>query len=495
MKDLVRRILDITEETITLEFKRLGPVEDKSDKVVAKTIETIVAMANTDGGVIIFGVDDPEKTKLKGLNRIFGIEENQENFDAIGREVQRIIPPIGDIWQPQRVKVEEVNKTIAILHISKAVLQFHMINHQVFVRQLKGNKKLNPQEIVKFSYAKGFEKADKELVDVDFDLLKTGYFENWKSARGFASNDLEKILFDSGLARKNADGRLQPTRAAVMLFANYPTNLMETKCAIRVFHYSGTSESFNEVPNLLGTPKTIDGPIIKAIKDAHEYVLTLLRSGIEIRSGFRTKYQIPDRAVKEAITNAVIHRDYHIKRDIEINIFEDRISVSSPGLFPYNITVSNIGKVRADGYRNDLLVKHLREFPDQPNLDRNEGVRAMRNEMSSSSLYDPIFTTYPTYEDMVMVTLLNEKRPGEWEKIKEYLLINRSITNIEARKITGMVQVHEMSRLFKKWMSQGLLIKQEETSKKFTKYKLPNDMDSNVVEKSVLFANDSANKK
>jgi ATP-dependent DNA helicase RecG len=270
---------------------------------------------------------------------------------------------------------------------------------------------------------------------------------------------------------------------------------METKCAIRVFHYSGTSESFNEVPNLLGTPKTIDGPIIKAIKDAHEYVLTLLRSGIEIRSGFRTKYQIPDRAVKEAITNAVIHRDYHIKRDIEINIFEDRISVSSPGLFPYNITVSNIGKVRADGYRNDLLVKHLREFPDQPNLDRNEGVRAMRNEMSSSSLYDPIFTTYPTYEDMVMVTLLNEKRPGEWEKIKEYLLINRSITNIEARKITGMVQVHEMSRLFKKWMSQGLLIKQEETSKKFTKYKLPNDMDSNVVEKSVLFANDSANKK
>ena len=61
--------------------------------------------------------------------------------------------------------------------------------------------------------------------------------------------------------------------------------------------------------------------------------------------------------------------------------------------------------MRADGYRNDLLVKHLREFPEQPNLDRNEGVQAMRNEMNEKDLYDPVYITYPTLEDSVKVIL------------------------------------------------------------------------------------------
>jgi ATP-dependent DNA helicase RecG len=56
----------------------------------------------------------------------------------------------------------------------------------------------------------------------------------------------------------------------------------------------------------------------------------LLRSGIKIPSGFTTKYLIPERAIKEAITNAVIHRDYYIKRDIELRIFEDRVEIESP---------------------------------------------------------------------------------------------------------------------------------------------------------------------
>jgi len=472
MNELITRILEIPEETQDLEFKRLGD----SDKIVAKIIETIVAMTNTDGGIIIFGIDDPEKTKFKGFARVFGIEENKEIFDAIGREIQQISPPIGNLWAPEIIKIDEIGKTIALLRINKGLQHLHSINNHVFVRQLKGNKKLTPQEIIKFNYAKGFEKADKELVEVDFELLDTSYFEIWRRSRNLLSNELQKILFDAGLARKDDKGNLKPTRAAVMLFAQYPTNIMETKCAIRVFQYSGLREDFKDVPNLIGTPRTIDGPLIKMIKDAHEYVLLLLRSGIEIHSGFTTKYQIPERSVKEAITNAVIHRDYHIKRDIEISLFEDRMEVLSPGLFPYNITKSNIGYVRADGYRNDLLVKHLREFPEHPNLDRNEGVQAMRNEMKSHHLYDPIFITYPIFEDSVKVTLLNERKQDEWEKVRDYLVIKRYITNSEARKITGIVQTHTMSRLLKTWVSKGLLIKiaHENGSEKLTKYKLVN---------------------
>ncbi len=137
---------------------------------------------------------------------------------------------------------------------------------------------------------------------------------------------------------------MRPTRALKeLIFAEFPNDLLDTKCTIRIFQYEGNLETVKETLNLLGTPKSIGGPVIKQITEAHEYVLTLLRAGIRVPSGFVTTYRIPERAIKEAITNAVIHRDYYTKRDIEVRIFEDRIEIESPGLFPFNITPSNIG--------------------------------------------------------------------------------------------------------------------------------------------------------
>jgi ATP-dependent DNA helicase RecG len=452
-EELIKNILTVPTESQTIEFKRL-----RDEKVVGRITETIVAMTNINGGIIVLGVSDPQEIKIKGLDRIFGIEENVGNFDAIGREIQRIIPPLASIWPPDKILVKEVGKTLALIFIPKASDSFRSINNHVYIRQEKSNKLLTPQEVVKFAYAKGFEKADKELVEVNFDLLNTNEFRQWKENRKIEDVDIKVVLEKTGLAKKNTQGKLLPTRAAVLLFTEFPNDLMETKCAIRVFQYTGTIETIKETPNLIGTPENINGPAVKQIKEAHNYVLTLLRSGIRIPSGFTTQYQIPERVIKEAITNAVIHRDYYIKRDIEVKIFEDRVEIESPGLFPYNITPANIGFIRAEGYRNDLLVKHLREFPSPPNLDQNEGVRAMRYEMKTQNLYPPIFWTYPNLQDAVRVVLLNEKRISEWEKVSFYLSKNKYITNEAARKITGIIQRDKMAKMLKNWVKHGLLI-------------------------------------
>ena len=465
--DLLKSILEVPVETQTIEFKRLA-----DEKVVVKTIETVVAMANTEGGGIILGIDDPEKTKLKGFDRIFGIDENINVFDALGREMQKIIPQLAGIWPPKIIETND--KRIGLLFIPKAVDSFRSFNDHVFVRAETGNRRLAAHEVVKFAYAKGFEKADRELVNIDFNLLNTEYFKQWKESRRINGGSTEIILEKAGLARKDQGGSLKPALAAILLFAEYHNDLTETKCAVRVFQYTGTIETIKETPNLIGVPKTIHGPLIKQITDTHDYVLTLLRSGIKIPSGFKTIYKIPERAVKEAITNAVIHRDYYIKRDIEIRIFEDRVEIESPGLFPYNITRRNIGRVRAEGYRNDLLVKHLREFPSPPNLDQNEGVRAMQSEMAARNLYPPVFLTYPTYQDSVNVVLLNEQQATEWEKISSYLGEYKYITNEQARKVTSIVQRDKMSYMLRQWVDRGLLIQIMPPSgfKKGTKYKL-----------------------
>ncbi len=420
--------------------------------------------------MLILGVEDPEKTKSKGVDRIFGIEENINNYDAIGREIQKIIPPLSSIWPPRKLVADD--KTIGILQVPKATDGLRSINNYVYVRQEKSNKRLTPTEVVKFSYAKGFERADRELVDVSFKLLDTHVFKEWRKSRGIIGKGVAEVLEKVGLARYSDKKILKPTRAAVLLFAEYPSNLMDTKACVRVLQYMGKT---SETKSLLGTPKTIEGPVVELIKKAHEYVLSSLRSGVQVPSGFVTRYQIPERAVKEAITNAVIHRDYHMKRDVEIRIFEDRIEINSPGLFPFNITPANIGLVRSDGWRNDLLVKHLREFPVPPNLDQNEGVPTMRSEMKSNNLYPPIFYTYPNLQDSVRVTLLNEKKASEWEKVSAYLEKNKYITNEEARDSTGIVQRDKMSRLLKIWVKQGLLTKivPKGGYVKATKYRLP----------------------
>lgn len=472
MDKRIKDILDIPAEDRITEFKRLG--NDK--KVVQKIVETIVAMANTDGGRIILGIADPEKSELKNEKRIFGIEENKELFDEISRNISRIHPSFPGIWPPELVKFDK-DKTIAVINIPKATENFLEIDGSVFTRLEKGNSlPLNAHEIVKFSYLKGFSHADKELVDVDFDLLNTEYYNHWKLNRNITDSDIRNVLIKTGLARKDSNGKILPANAAVMLFSLYPSDLLDNKCEIRILQYPDTKEEIvSDTLNLSSVPHIIKGPLIKQIEDAHLFVLNILKSGMRIPgSGFITTYSLPERSVKEAITNAVIHRDYHMQRAIEIKIFRNRIEVESPGLFPSNITSFNIGLIRSENYRNTLIVKHLREFPSPPNLDQNEGVRLIREEMFNANLYPPVYTLNKFSMDAILLKLYLEKKDEKWDKVFEFLSNKEKyINNEQVRKLLKEPRVYSISRLLSKWSDMGLLIKIETSNKKSYKYRLP----------------------
>lgn len=193
--DWLKNILEIPAETQTIEFKRLT-----EDKVVTKVVETVVGMANTDGGVIILGVDDPEKTKLKGVDRIYGIDENVQIYDALGRELQRITPPLSGLWPPTFLDVPDSDKRVAMLFVPKSIDSFRSVSNHVYVRGEKGNRQLAAHEVVKLAYAKGFERADRGTVDIDFKLLKTPYFEEWKEVRRVNGSPIEAVLEKTGLA-------------------------------------------------------------------------------------------------------------------------------------------------------------------------------------------------------------------------------------------------------------------------------------------------------
>jgi len=134
------------------------------------------------------------------------------------------------------------------------------------------------------------------------------------------------------------------------------------------------------------------------------------------------------------------------------------------------------------------LVKHLREFPDPPNLDQNEGVRTMRQTMYTANLYPPIFWTYPNLQDAVRVILLNEKAPSEWDKVSGYLMKNKYIVNSEARKILYTENTVKVSKFFHRWVKQGLLTKiiPRTGAKRNVRYRLP------ATDEKMLFTQDKS---
>lgn len=252
------------------------------------------------------------------------------------------------------------------------------------------------------------------------------------------------------------------------MFADHPSGLTAAKPAVRVFRYQ-SDRDYVDVPDLISTPKTIDRPIVDLIRQAQTYSLDFLGQGVELRGGFRTRHSLPPRALREAITNAVIHRDYHLKRDLLVKIYPNWVEVVSPGLLPYNITVDNIGRERADDYRNDLLVKHLREFADPPNLDENEGVRTIRRAMKAAGLFPPV---YSLADNSVSLRLFTAPRPASWDAVQDYLGQNSCISNDVARRVAGVASSNQMSKLFRRWTDMGLLLQISNGSRQQTKYRL-----------------------
>lgn len=174
--------------------------------------------------------------------------------------------------------------------------------------------------------------------------------------------------------------------------------------------------------------------------------------------GFEVVQRYPVRVLQEAITNAVLHRAYHINADIHVRIFSDRVEVESPGAFPRDVTVANLREVGSKP-RNALLVDHIREFPEPPNLDAGEGVKMMFETMHRASLYPPLYRAYPDIDrEAVQVVLLNEARPTAWDQVVACVEEHGSVGNAEVRAILGTDDPVRASKLLKEWVAAGLLV-------------------------------------
>lgn len=465
VEDLVK-----ARESQRIEFKRV------SGKMVGKALETICAMANTQGGSLILGVED--FAKANGRDRLFGIGENAEAVDELKRKLVSHLLPTVDGMRFVRIPCTLRDGTQGFLigiHIPKSDKVHSILDGGTWMRGEASNREMNASEITELSYQRGIRSAESESVEVDFDLLNTEAWRLFQQSRGLTGGDMADQLYRIGLAKKVGD-QLRPLRAAVLLFADEPGALLAgvgSRADVRVFHYQGNTIESGEVPNLKKTPKTISGPLYRLIAQAHAYIMNELAEGLNLAaSGFRTVHKYPERVIKEAITNAVIHRDYRLNRDIQIRIFDTRIDVLSPGLFAGKISAANIHRLGSFA-RNPLLARNLREFPEPPNVDAGEGVRMMFSVMKASNLYPPFYREQrEEAQETIAVTLLNEERPPIWEQVSDWIDRNGAIGNASLCKIAN-TDTLKASKLLKRWVVQGVLVSDPTKAKRNMVYNKP----------------------
>ena len=459
-------------ESRTLDFKRMG-----ENKVVKKLLETMCAFANTEGGVLALGFADEKHAK--GTARLYGVQENPEALDELQRKARTQFDPPIEIIRFLRLPCtlrDGSDGHVVLVQVPRGDKVHSIVDDGTWTRLDASNREMRAAEISELSYRRGVRSAENELIAVDWVLLDTQTWAEFAAARGFSrSRPLPEQMAQLGLADK-VGGEWVPRRAAVLLFADEPGGLLAahgTRAEARLIVYRGKAVEAGAKPNMKKPPQTFRGPLIRLIDDTVRAVLNDLAQGVELASsGFKAQHRYPERVVKEAIVNAVIHRDYRLNRDILIRVFDDRLEVDSPGVFPGAITPANIAKAGSKA-RNPLIVKTLRDFPVPPNFDLNEGVPMMFAEMAHARLYPPQYrqSTESTNES-VTVTLLNLERPTVWDEVSDWIDRNGPIANADLRRIAG-VDTLKASKLLKAWVEQGLLEPLPHRAKRTTAYIKP----------------------
>jgi ATP-dependent DNA helicase RecG len=481
-KELLKVLLDVVEwETFDCKRASIAP---------SKLLESVVAFANTSGGTIALGLEDSKKAKNE--QRLLGISENLSNIAESLKLIEKEIAPPLKLWGKHEIDITNtkgIPDKILFLTVGKGDDVHSLKNGDTFVRKGDQTVKIGAGEIVRLKYEKGALKFEDEaadsvsLDDLDGELLNT-YMHDTQSE----GKDNWQFLKDNGLALKRGT-EFVLTKAGVLLFGKNPSVLLKSKCGVKISNYFGTKPNYSPEPNFLEKPFTVEGSLLQQIDKVVAYFRDFVKRSRPKLAGskFVPTFLVPEWVFQEAVTNAIIHRNYSIQDDIQIRFFDDRVEIESPGTYPGHITVRNMRSERFA--RNPLILRTLNRFQSSPNLDIGEGVDRMFKIMFENNLYEPLYLPPASRPHSVMLVLINLQRVAYWNTVSKYLDVHVRITNTLARKITGISDTLKMSRLLTNWVDKGLL-KRIGSSKKSVYYTKSGEADS-----PLLFSSPSDNKK
>jgi ATP-dependent DNA helicase RecG len=416
--------------------------------------ETMAAFANTDGGTIILGVDES--------GRSTGELYPEEVEGAIQGAVRRCRPLVQTEWLQ-----EEIAGGFAFfIRVPRSTELHSLADGRVLIRTRSENRPLSGEEIRQLAATKstgdyeaqGVPGAQRE--DLDGEVVDE-FVARWQEKqRREWTRPVDELLAQMGAL----DERGRPTVVGVLLFGGDPQVFLPQSGLVFV-KFPGTQPRGEDGRAGYGRREEIGGPLARIIQRSWSVIMDEMRTGAVVKGLEReeqTEYPTP--AVREALVNAIAHRDYRLRgRRIEVRMFSDRLEIISPGGLPGYITLDNI--VEEHFSRNPRIVAGLFQWGYIEELGL--GVDLMIDEMTSAGHPPPQFRAEPY---LFGVTLYNkQERPpiDRWQwvmnerqaKALEYLQRHGRITSREYRTLCPDVSAETLRLDLADLAEKGLLLK------------------------------------
>lgn len=377
-------------ESATLEFKIAPPR-------ISELAERICGFANSQfGGLIVIGVADQTL-------EVVGVKSTSDAVDIILQAARLCKPQVSlNPLQPEVVLIDDKPLVVAQIPPNKGTL--YQAGGVCWIRRGSHTVPLTVPEIERFLYSKGILDWETRAIpaatleDLDMNLVEE-YLQNRPSRRRTANRlqDFERILVSIGCAAADSKQEpetsadktlLRPTNAGILLFGKNPQDFLLQSEVVCVLYRDN-----------LGLRNYADRRIFHGtISEQIEQTADWLNKYIPIQSRVEGFHRIDEpeysiEALREAIVNALVHRDYSIKSaSVRVFFYPDRIEVRNPGLLPPELELEELkrGIARSEP-RNPVIATVLRDLPEGYMDKMGSGIAFMLKEMQRLGKPEPEF--------------------------------------------------------------------------------------------------------
>jgi ATP-dependent DNA helicase RecG len=399
----------MTEQEVIEKIEYMQKYQTETDQIEAKTAEidfpkkcydTISAFANKYGGIIIFGINE---------NNNF-IEQDVYDVNDLQKQITSLCtnsmePKI----RPEFLAVTYKGKKIVAVKINEipqkkkpCYYKNAGIKKGSYIRIGDSDEPMTDYEIYSLqSYSDGIEEDLRPIKRAEFEDLNTEKIEKYlnkikEDKPNLAKFSDEKILKLNGII-ENSTGKICPTLAGMMVLGEYPQGYLPQLFIACVVVPGRKLGDIGEMGQRFDDNKRIEGTIEEMLEGALSFVRKNIPARVIIDdNGKREDVPIyPMKALREAIANALIHRDYSFNTEgayIYLRIFDDRIEILNPGdLYGHN-KIENLGTDNMLEVRNNTIIRLLEETTDIVE-NRHTGIATMKDEMQKMNLPEPEFET------------------------------------------------------------------------------------------------------
>ena len=342
-----------------------------------ETIETCGAFANSRGGRMFIGVS--------GDGSIAGVQIGVETFNEWRNQIAQssdptIIPDIESI---------EINgRTIAIITVQEWPIKPVAIRGRHYKRVGNSNRAMNPQEVTSLHLETtgrswDYHKSDNYTIqDIDNGKVQKYIQIAQETGRRQIGNN-EKPL--DVLRKLDLVIDDKPTFASLLLFGSEDRQFL-SQATIHCGRFLSETE--------IDDDRMITGTLMTQIEEGMDFIKKHIKKSLRIKDTARREdvWEYPLDATREAIINAVCHRDYTLPSKIEVRIFDDSITIWNPGGLPRGLTIDDLYRPHPSVLRNKGIAAALY---DMGYIEQwGSGIERMRQACLRADLPEPKFEEY-----------------------------------------------------------------------------------------------------